>query len=432
MLTALALCPQPLQAQRMSTEEYIDTYKEMAVIEMIRSGIPASITLAQGILESGSGNSRLAREANNHFGIKCHKEWTGPSIRLDDDAPNECFRKYESPEMSFRDHTDFLRTRERYAFLFELDPTDYKAWARGLKKAGYATNPKYADILIDLIERYELYRYDYGLSGGNILVENDSTVLNGLTHHIFEVNRIKTVYLLPGENLERIGRLFDIRLKRLKKYNDITDGTPLYTGMHVFLQPKRRRGPVKTHRVLPGETMYQISQEYGIRLKFLYRRNHMEPGTEPAAGEVLYLRGSNPREVRLRPPGTAPKLPAPPEAADTLPAPENSAPDTAAGQPLPTPDSAAPVVDSAMIFLPRDTVPDKAAQPQMELMQDPVASGSLHPDAVKYVYYTVRPKDTLYGISRQFRTTVKQLKEWNHLESDHIEIGQQLIVGIDN
>ncbi len=160
LLSIIILLASVSFAQRMTAEQYVETYSNWAVEEMQRVGIPASITLAQGLLESGFGNSRLATEGNNHFGIKCHKGWTGEKMYEDDDAANECFRKYKSAYESFKDHSDFLTTRSRYAFLFELDSDDYKGWAKGLKKAGYATNPQYANKLIELIERYELFRFD--------------------------------------------------------------------------------------------------------------------------------------------------------------------------------------------------------------------------------------------------------------------------------
>ena len=147
-------------SKRMTRAEYIATYKDDAIEEMQRTGIPASITLAQGILESGDGNSALARYAKNHFGIKCHSDWKGPTFTMDDDAKDECFRKYRKVIESYKDHSAFLTGRNRYAFLFELKITDYKGWAKGLKKAGYATNPKYPDLLIGIIEKNELYKFD--------------------------------------------------------------------------------------------------------------------------------------------------------------------------------------------------------------------------------------------------------------------------------
>ena len=156
----IGLIPE-VQAQKMTTEAYIQKYKYIAIKEMFDYKIPASITLAQGILESGSGNSRLAREANNHFGIKCHNDWMGAKIYKDDDKKNECFRVYTSAEQSFRDHSLFLTTKNRYAFLFDYKTTNYKSWAKGLKKAGYATNPKYPKLLIGIIEDHNLNQYDH-------------------------------------------------------------------------------------------------------------------------------------------------------------------------------------------------------------------------------------------------------------------------------
>jgi flagellum-specific peptidoglycan hydrolase FlgJ len=184
----------------MSRSEYFETFREMAVHEMHRSGVPASITLAQGALESGDGNSTLARSANNHFGIKCHNDWNGRKIYYDDDAKNECFRKYPSVEDSYRDHSDYLREKQRYAFLFELDPLDYKGWARGLKKAGYATNPSYASKLIEIIDEYDLHRYD---RMGDIAQVHHRRPPRPASHiatrTILEKNRVKYVLALPGD-----------------------------------------------------------------------------------------------------------------------------------------------------------------------------------------------------------------------------------------
>ncbi len=432
-----------------STEEYIDRYKEIAVFEMMESGIPASITLAQGILESSSGNSRLAREGNNHFGIKCHDDWHGPHLYMDDDAKNECFRKYESPEASFRDHTLFLSTRERYAFLFKLDPGDYKAWARGLKKAGYATNPRYADILIDLIDRYELYRFDNGIPvDTQIIAGNDSFPVYPAHHNIFMVNRIKTVYLFPNESLDDIARLFDLKTSRLERYNEVSRSRQLDAGMHVFLQPKRHRGAVRYHRVNRGETMYMIAQMHGIRLNDLYKRNHMPKLSEPAGGEKLYLRRHNPNPVKLRPKGNMK-----PEAQKES-MPKNNEPLIE----IPIDTISTPKADTTLLIEQKDSLPG----PKAEQISKPGSINETHifqpvsnnipentkatnplnradslpvidkPANLHYIYHIVRSKETLYSLSKKYQTTVDQLKVWNNLADNHIEIGQQLIVGKEN
>jgi len=431
-----------------STEEYIDRYKEIAVLEMMESGIPASITLAQGILESSSGNSRLAREGNNHFGIKCHKDWQGPGIYMDDDAKNECFRKYENAEQSFRDHTVFLSTRDRYAFLFKLNPGDYEAWAKGLKKAGYATNPRYADILIDLIKRYELYRFDNGIPvDTQIVAGNDSLPVYPAHHNVFMVNRIKTVYLFPNESLDDIARLFDLKALRLERYNEVNRTRQLDAGMHVFLQPKRHRGAVKQHRVNHGETMYMIAQMHGIRINDLYKRNHIPQYAEPAEGEKLYLRGHNPKPVKLRPKenmkpeevkGSMPETDEPliiipldtlsTSRTDTLLIEPEDSMSFVKNKQISKPDS----IDESLVFHPLlNDIPDstKAANPLNRADSLPLVK---QPASIHYIYHIVKSKETLYSLSKKYETTVEQLKVWNNLDDNHIEIGQKLIVGKEN
>jgi len=278
-------------AQRISRDQYIERFAPVAVQEMKEYGIPASITLAQGILESGDGNSRLAQEANNHFGIKCHDDWSGKTIKHHDDKRNECFRVYDHARESYRDHSLFLTKRSRYSELFDLKPTDYKGWAHGLKKAGYATDPKYADRLIDLIERHELYLYDTNL---DLVVpfEEDSAYFDRnslvVTYH---PNKIKYVHMPLGYTVEQVSEELGISVKRLLKYNELRYDSELEPGDIVFLQPKKNKGLVKTHRVNNGETMYEISQQYGIKLRKLYERNRMAFGEEPGAGDLLILRG---------------------------------------------------------------------------------------------------------------------------------------------
>lgn len=277
-----------------SQQEYIELYKDEAIKEMIRSGVPASITLAQGILESASGNSPLAKYGKNHFGIKCHSDWTGPSMRLDDDRKNECFRKYKTVLQSYQDHSDFLAGKKRYEELFKLKPTDYKGWAKGLKKAGYATNPKYADLLIELIEKYELHQFDrYGkvpprtpkLDGPKALaVRKQKRVVK--IHN----NHIRYTVVKTGDTFYKIANDFEMALWQILKYNDLNKTDILHPGDVIYLQPKRKKAKQKWHVVKAGETMRDISQEYGIKLKTLYKKNNMIQGTEPNAGQKLSLR----------------------------------------------------------------------------------------------------------------------------------------------
>jgi len=282
---------------------YIDKYKDVAVNEMAIYRIPASITLAQGIHESRAGLSELATQANNHFGIKCHKDWLGKTYHVDDDAPDECFRRYDSPMESFRDHSYFLTQRDRYKGLFELDVTDYKGWAHGLKAAGYATNPKYAEILIRTIEEYQLYQFDIGymppaLASGigqpdayEAWMSRFQVVASGPgDRKVFVNNDLRLTVVKNNDNLHLISQDFDISISRLMKYNDLLYAGQAAPGNLVYLEPKRRKGAMSLHMVKPGENMHSVSQLYGIRLKMLYRWNGMEEGSEPFEGQILRLR----------------------------------------------------------------------------------------------------------------------------------------------
>lgn len=269
-------------AQNGRRKEYIERFKDVAIREMNTYGIPASITLAQGILESGDGSSRLAKEANNHFGIKCHLDWNGKKIYHDDDEKQECFRVYRDPEESYRDHSLFLTERSRYADLFKLKRTDYKGWAHGLKKAGYATNPQYAKQLIKLIEENNLHLFD--LAGAGELESDQPLVL-------LSDNHVKYVVASEGESWESISEKVHLKVSRLLKYNDRQFDQPLQAGELIYLQRKRKKGAVSTYTVKEGEDMHTISQKMAIRLEYLYRRNRMKAGEQPKPGEVLLLRG---------------------------------------------------------------------------------------------------------------------------------------------
>lgn len=280
--------------RRITREEYIEIYKDDAIREMMKSGVPASITLAQGILESGDGNSPLAVYAKNHFGVKCHSGWKGESMRLDDDAKNECFRKYETVYESFKDHSDFLVTRSRYDFLFELKVTDYKGWARGLKKAGYATNPKYADLLIMLIEKNNLDQYDnYAKVPPRKLAKKRSSQILAsaqVSHQIRLHNNIKYITIKEGDTFYRIAQDFEMNLWQIYKYNDLNKSDVLKTGEIIYLQPKRNKAKEEFHIVKRGQTMRGISQLYGVKLKKLYKKNNMFVGTQPNAGDKIFLK----------------------------------------------------------------------------------------------------------------------------------------------
>lgn len=293
---------------------YTSLYASEAINEMIRTGIPASITLAQGIIESDYGRSRLATEANNHFGIKCHNDWKGGRIYHDDDRRNECFRKYRSPEESFRDHSDFLVNGSRYRFLFDYNMGDYKSWARGLKRAGYATNPKYASMLIRAIEENDLHKYDEVVMGSRKRVkkseieyidasdnEADAPSSQTITLHnsstrVKERNRIQYVLVEDGDTYESLAEAFDLLSWEIFRYNDLPDDAILVPGQLVYLQPKRNKAEPgnEFHIMKEGETMYTISQLYGIKLKTLYEKNGLVPGRKPDVGTELWLRRAKP------------------------------------------------------------------------------------------------------------------------------------------
>lgn len=291
LFTILLLSGVALSASKLQ-EDYITQYRDIAIREMKKYRIPASITLAQGLLESGSGTSYLAVKANNHFGIKCHQDWHGKKVYRDDDRKNECFRAYKHAEESFRDHSHFLSNRSRYAFLFEEDITDYKAWARGLKKAGYATNRKYADLLIDLIERYQLHQYDdpnyQAVKKSDAGV--DVKVLSFKTY--ISTNRVKYVIAGEGEDIYDIAIKTDRWPGELQRYNEITEEERIKPGQKVYLQPKRKKAGKEfaTHKVREGETIHSIAQQYAIRTQHLRRRNGLKKDEEPSPGDVLKLR----------------------------------------------------------------------------------------------------------------------------------------------
>ena len=269
-------------SQNMTRKQYIEQYSKDAITQMHKHKIPASITMAQGILESSNGNSRLAVKGNNHFGIKCHN-WDGKKIYEDDDKKNECFRKYDNVLASFEDHSLFLKKYNRYAFLFDLKITDYKSWAKGLKTAGYATNKKYADLLIKLIEENQLYELDK--------VEEAQSIVAGSSRNVYlHPNRIKYVISKEGETLLEIAKEFDMRLWQLYKYNDIENMYELTKGEKIFIQPKKNKGRVESHIVEDGESMRSISQFYGVKLKKLKRRNKHLSDFEIKSGFEIKLR----------------------------------------------------------------------------------------------------------------------------------------------
>lgn len=326
-------------------DQYIQRFAKYAVEEMEKYKIPASITLAQGLLETGGGQSRLAKEGNNHFGIKCKEDWTGKTMKHTDDALNECFRVYDDPRLSYEDHSKFLAYRKFYAPLFKLNPKDYKAWAYGLKKAGYATNARYAQILISKIERYKLYEFD------NASSQNISETLSKLYPDFTQTNsdekqtpianteikekkeeptiipfkkmettatqspqvqvdvnrilrsiavkehpndRLKYIVVPIDMELSLIAKQFELREQRLMKWNDLENHL-LKKGDIIFLESKSSSGNVPYYKAQLGETMHDISQKFGIRLDKLYDKNRMEEGEQPKENQLIYLQDRKPR-----------------------------------------------------------------------------------------------------------------------------------------
>ena len=275
-------------------QEYIDQYKDLAIEEMLRYNIPASITLAQGIFESGAGRSELSVKGNNHFGIKCHG-WTGRSVYHDDDARNECFRAYDNVLQSYEDHSKFLRYNVRYNSLFTLQRTDYRGWAQGLKACGYATNPRYADKLIELIELYKLYELDKATSYDKFMAKRggyDKPVSQGMSLHPIKIYN-KNYYIIAraGDTFKGIGEEIDISYRKIAKYNERDKNDVLHVGEIIYLKKKQKKADKayknRPHIVKAGESMYSIAQRYGIRLKSLYKKNHLSPDYQARVGDTL-------------------------------------------------------------------------------------------------------------------------------------------------
>ena len=310
------LFPLSLLAQRITPEEYIQTYKDIAIREMHDHKIPASITLAQGLLESGAGNSALAREAKNHFGIKCHKGWEGDTYIMDDDAKDECFRKYRNAEESFKDHSEFLCGRSRYAALFELEITDYRGWAKGLKAAGYATNPKYAQLLIDRIELYDLTKYDQIALGErtddnqlpDIAPEDELLELafspgnrsafelvdmTADKRFIYENNGVRFVFAKEGETPESLAKAFGVKYKKFCEYNLLKrpDEMVFHSGDVVYLAKlKNKNWKAKKYTIQEGETLRDVALRFAVKPERILSKNGLKDGERINKGQVIWLR----------------------------------------------------------------------------------------------------------------------------------------------
>jgi LysM repeat protein len=388
LLVAIALSGKNIYAQK--TEDiltYINNYRELAVSEMQRSGIPASIILAQGIHETEAGTSELVRKSNNHFGIKCKDTWTGSVVYHDDDERGECFRSYNNPQDSYKDHSDFLHNSPRYAFLFKIDPTDYQSWAYGLKKAGYATNIRYSQILIKLIEDYNLQQYTL-IALGKLDQPSDMISTRSRTNSEiaarsfpsqteinlppapryppgkFEINRTDVTFAKAGTAWISIAEQYDLPLSRLLDFNDVETAEVLPKDQLVYLQRKRKVGANEFHIVQKGESLYDICQTEAIRIESLLELNQLDKGMEVASGEKLFLISSAP------------------------------------SRPLLTPAVSARLENARQ----NDPPPEKS------------------------IIHIVETKETLYSIARKYGVEVEKIRVWNNLESLSVKRGQELVI----
>ncbi len=318
-LALYMLAPVRMKAQHLPNEDivyYITQYADIAINEMVRTGVPASIKIAQGILETQAGKSKLVAESNNHFGIKCKSNWDGPKVYHDDDAQGECFRKYKDAISSYKDHSDFLKLQPRYASLFELDVDDYKGWAWGLKKAGYATNPIYAETLIKFIEDYQLNilndyaedeeqeKYDLsdyigeitknGLTPSTVTTKSSSSFSNkkiSYPEDVFKINNVKVIYATEGTSLLAVAKKYKIALPKLLSYNELPkSNSVLKKSELVFLQPKKSVGNKSIHRVKRNESLRDISQHEGIKLASLLQYNQLKANSKLKVGQKLNLK----------------------------------------------------------------------------------------------------------------------------------------------
>lgn len=462
------------QNQNLEFLEYIRKYHKIAIEEMERAGIPASIKLAQGLLESNAGRSYLAKRGNNHFGIKCGGNWPGKKVYREDDDYDErgkliksCFRSYKSVAACYIAHSEFLRDprkESRYGFLFRLRPTDYRRWAQGLKRAGYATSATYAEKLINLIDRYELYKYD------RMSTLDLDTPSDAVAAAILSTNDVKYTMTEENETLADIARRTDVAVRNILKYNEIYEDSdePLAEGSRVYIQPKRGafRGRQVYHKIKDySDDMASISQRYGIKLSKLYKRNRMTPGTEPAVGEEIKIRGRKAKNTpRLRRKGDVPPPPPPPKPLpkvdstststpppsrientrpvkeeDTLPeiSPEPNPP----GRDIPSqprPEEPSQKTDPPLSNTPTaPSIPKPVKEEKDPLKEDVFGEDQLSPEEKPSVpsppapgaaYHTVSEGDTLWNISRRYDTTVAELKKLNKLSSNNIKKGMRLRV----
>jgi LysM repeat protein len=381
-------------------QTYINTYKDIAIKEMQRSGVPAAIKLAQGIHETLAGTSDLVLKSNNHFGIKCKDTWTGESVTHDDDLRGECFRKYNSAEESYRDHSDFLKSSSRYASLFNLDPTDYEGWAYGLKKAGYATNPRYSQVIIKLIEDYHLQDYTLMALGKMPLVQQPLAVMPPVelkptettsvvkmdepvkmevkkTEPVietasypsgeFKLNETRVIYAKSGTSFLAIAQQYNVPLARIFEFNDMPEAETVGRDQLIFLQRKRKTGNNEFHVVQPGETLYDIAQEEALRMESLLEYNFLNITMKPAIGEQLYLRTKASQAPRLLLKENYSLMPVNTKASMMSPAPTND-----------------------------------------------------------FLTCRVQSKETIYSIAKKYNVKIDDIVKWNQLRGYDLKTGQQL------
>lgn len=438
---ALSAAFASLQAQKLNTVDYINEYKFAAMQEMKVYSVPASVTLAQGILESASGNSKLAKDCNNHFGIKCRKNWTGNFCLADDDAPDECFRGYTSAMESYRDHSLFLKGNSRYDFLFSMPATDYKAWSHGLRQAGYATNPAYGSILIGVIERYRLSMYD-----SMVILGDDYDTPDTAAGNLIKVQGLPAVYARRGQTAADIAKEHDLGVWQIYKYNDLKSGDELKPGEIIYLKPKRRKSSDQPHVVQEGETLRDISQQHAIKLKQLQKYNHVKPGQDLRPGERLYLiqkredldktqqeKIKNNVDSGQLVPETRKKIIQ--EAKKVGEGKGNQATEIDVSKPN---LSYHTVIKGETVFsicrlykLSSDSlmVWNRMASTQIFLGQElRIAPGGVASKSSEGFIHKVSDGETLYQISRKYQVSVDALRLKNNLSGNEIKVGQQLLI----
>ncbi len=411
------LIPLLSNAQTLSIKQYIDSFKNIAMREMIEYKVPASITLAQGLLESGSGNSRLAKNGNNHFGIKCKKDWTGCTILEDDDALQECFRCYTTPEESFKDHSRFLKDNKRYAALFTYSITDYKSWAAGLLAAGYATNKKYTDLLITCIEKNKLASFDTLVFNGY----NPYNQQMPANIEIVNTKHIPNTVVQPNQNLETIAAQNNKTERKLAKYNDL-GYHHIEPGDVLYLHPKKRKAGIASHIVEEGEDMWTISQKYAIKLTSLYKKNLMVQGTEPLPGVVLQLQRKaevtpdTGRILKIQPKGTN-QINKPLNNTST-----NTLQDTHIVSTGETLYSISKLYGLTVEELKKI---NNLQNNQLTLGQKLIVKNNTNPPVLnELVKHIVKSGDTLYSIAKLYGVTIDSIKTLNKLQSDALSLGQ--------